>query len=177
MPATIHNPVQRDTVTFLETAGERSYLEIDLAPRGGNPLHRHLTYAEHFECVEGTLTVQLGRRILRLAPGETATVPAGARHRFSNETGETVRFRVELTPGHAGFERALVVGYGLATDGLTDDKGMPTRLDHMALLADWAEIRACGALAVLNPLVGLLARRARRRGVEDELVARYLQDT
>ena len=177
MPATIHNPVQRDTVTFLETAGERTCLEIDLAPGGGNPLHRHLTYAEHFEAVEGTLTVQVGRRKLRLAPGETATVPPGCRHRFANETEETVRFRVELAPGHAGFERSLVVAYGLASDGETDDKGMPRRLDHLALLADWSEMRACGPLAVFNPLVGLLARRARRRGVEDELLARYLQDT
>jgi mannose-6-phosphate isomerase-like protein (cupin superfamily) len=178
MPATIHNPVQRDTVTFVETAGERTCLDVELAPGGGNPMHRHLTYAERFEAVEGTLSVQIGRRVLRLARGERATVPPGCRHRFFNDTGEPVRFRVELTPGHAGFERSLVVAYGLAADGLTDDTGTPRRLDHLALLADWSEMRACGPLAIFNPLVGLLARRARKRGVEDELFARYCgQDT
>jgi mannose-6-phosphate isomerase-like protein (cupin superfamily) len=183
MPATMHNPVQRDSATFLETTAEsggaRTHLEVELAPGGGNPLHRHLSYAERFEALEGTLTVQVGRRILRLAPGESASVPARCRHRFANETAETVRFRVEITPGHAGFERALRIGYGLAADGLTDEKGIPKRLDHLAVLADMSDMRGCGPLATLNPLIGLIAHRARRRGVDRELIARYCdgQDT
>ena len=181
MPATtIHNPVQRDTVTFLETAeqsgGRRTLAEVDLAAGGGNELHRHLTYAERFEVLEGTLTVQVGRRILRLGPGETATAPAGCRHRFGNETDEPVRFRVELNPGHAGFEMALRIAYGLAADGMTTGRGIPKRLDHLALLGEMAEIRVCGPLATLNPLLKGIARRARRRGVDRELIDRYCSD-
>jgi len=178
--SSIHNPVQQDTARYLETAaqtgGARTHLEVELAPGGGNMLHRHLTYAEHFEVVEGTLTVQIGKRLLRLAPGETATVPARCRHRFANETAEPVRFLVELVPGHEGFERALRIGYGLAADGLTDSRGVPKRLDHLALLADMSDMRPCGPLAALNPLLGVIARRARRRGLDRELIERYCSD-
>jgi mannose-6-phosphate isomerase-like protein (cupin superfamily) len=177
MPETIHNPVQKDSVTFLETAGEsdRTLLEVDLAPGGGNRLHRHLTYTERFEVLEGTLTVQIGRQKLRLAPGETATAPVKSRHAFSNETGEPVRFLVELTPGHAGFEQALRIGYGLAADGETTRDGIPKRLPDMAVLAQMSDIRVCGPLATLTPLLGLIARRSPAR--RSELLARYGQDT
>ena len=177
MPDTIHNPVQKDTVTFLETAAEtgRTLVEVDLAPGGGNKLHRHLTYAERFEVLEGTLTVRIGRQRLRLGPGETATAPARSRHCFSNETGEPARFLVELTPGHAGFERSLRIAYGLASDGETTRDGIPKRLSDMALLARMSEIRVCGPLATLNPLLGAVARRSAAR--ELELLDRYGQET
>src|SRR4051794_848397 len=46
-----YNPVQKDYATFLETSeesgGARTLIQVELAPRGGNALHRHLTYAEH----------------------------------------------------------------------------------------------------------------------------------
>lgn len=177
MPETIHNPVQKDSVTFLETAEEtgRTLIEVDLAAGGGNKLHRHLTYTERFEVLEGTLTVQIGRQKLRLGPGETATAPARSRHRFANETGEPVRFLVELEPGHTGFEQALRIGYGLAADGETTRDGIPKRMSDMAVLAQMSEIRICGPLAALNPLLGLVARHSTVR--ERELLATYGQDT
>src|SRR3954451_23964041 len=180
MTATIHNPVQRDSVTFLETVsesgGERTYLEIDLAAGGGNRLHRHLAYAEHFEVLEGTLAVPGGKQRIRLGAGEMASAPAVSRHRFANDTGDSVRFRVEITPGHAGFERALRVAYGLAADGETGADGVPKRISDLALLSRWSEIRVCGPLAALNPLLGFVARRSAAR--ERELTERYVgQDT
>ena len=177
MPETIHNPVQKDSVTFLETAEEtgRTLVEVDLAAGGGNRLHRHLTYTERFEVLEGTLTVQIGRRKLRVAPGETATAPARSRHAFANETDEPVRFLVELTPGHAGFEQALRIGYGLAADGETTRDGIPKRLPDLAVLAQMSDIRVCGPLAALNPILGVVARRSTAR--ERELLERYGQET
>jgi hypothetical protein len=43
-------------------------------------------------------------------------------HGFFNPEDEEITFRVELHPGHAGFEQSLHIMYGLAADGLTDEK-------------------------------------------------------
>jgi quercetin dioxygenase-like cupin family protein len=65
---------QKDYATFLqtseETGGERTLIEIELSPGGGNQPHYHLTYDEHFEVPEGALEVQLGKASRTLRPGE-----------------------------------------------------------------------------------------------------------
>ena len=176
-PRTIRNPAIGDVVTFLETAaesgGRRTYVEIELVPGGGNAPHRHMTFDEHFEVLEGTLTVHVGRRALRLGPGERATAPVGCLHRFSNPTGETVRFRVELTPGHEGFEQALRIAYGLASDGYARPDGAPRSMLQIAVLARMGELRPGGALALFRPVLGVLAWWGRRRGLEQALIERY----
>ncbi len=177
-PRRIWNPVQQDGAVFLElaeeTGGARSLIEIDVAPGGGNMPHRHLTYAEHFEVLEGTLTVRVGRATHRLQAGDKATAAANVTHCFRNETDATVRFLVTLDPGHRGMEEALQVGYGLAADGLCRPDGTPKDLRVGGLLAELADIRLDGPKRVLNPLVGSLARAARRRGLDRELRERYV---
>jgi len=174
---TIWNPVQRDSATFLVTSAESggtvTRLEIRLAAGGGNQLHLHRSYAEHFQVLEGELGVEIAgeRRVLR--PGEPAVVPAGTLHRFFSVNDQPARFIVELRPGHAGMERALRIGYGLARDGLTNDRGIPRSFLHLALAADLSDIAITGPLSVLNPVFRLAARIARARGVEAELVRRY----
>jgi quercetin dioxygenase-like cupin family protein len=178
-PRSIHSPVQRDTATFLETTqesrGRRTLLEIELAPGGGTIAHRHMGHAERFVALDGELTVRVDGLLHVLRPGDEATAAAGALHHFANETGEAIRFQVELAPGHRGFEQALQIGYGLAGDGLTDDRGIPRKLSHAALLMQMGDMRVAGPLRVLAPLLGLLARRARRRGADAVLVERYVR--
>ncbi len=76
-------------------------------------------------------------------------------------------------PGHAGFEQTLRVGYGLAADGLTNAAGVPKNILHLALLSQMSDMRLVGPIAAMNPLFGVLARLARRLGMEAELLARY----
>ena len=175
----IVNPVQRDAVTFLETAeesgGRRTLLEVELAPGGGNEPHRHLTYAERFVCQEGELTIRAAGLLHVLHPGDEATAQPRELHSFANETDDTVRFVVELMPGHRGFEQGLQIAYGLARDGLVNDKGIPKRLVDIALLVDLGESRLPGVMRLLNGPLRLLAHRARRRGVEAALVERYVR--
>lgn len=174
----IFNPVQQDAVTFLETAAEsggtRTLVEVELAPGGGNAPHRHLGYAEHFDVLEGTLTVQLGDTTLPLGPGERAIAPAGTSHCFRNESGRPVVFRVELRLGHTGFERALRIGYGLAADGRTNKAGIPKSPLELAVLVEMSAMRVDGPARVIMPLMGPLAKLARRRGVERRLLDRYV---
>jgi mannose-6-phosphate isomerase-like protein (cupin superfamily) len=173
----IYNPVQKDAVTFLETSEEtssaRSRAEVEVAPGGRTRPHYHKTYAEHFEVIEGTLEVLVGEETRVLHAGQKAVAPKNTLHRFHNATGETVTFLCEMQPGHAGFEKTIEVGYGLARDGLTRSDGTPKNLYHMALLLDWAEIRVPGFITVVEPLMRLLAKRARRKGIDRELEAKY----
>lgn len=172
-----YNPVQKDAATFLETSaetnGERTLAEVEVAPGGGPRPHYHKTYTESFEVIGGTLQVQLGDEMLTLPPGERITVPKNTLHRFYNATDETVTFLCEMRPGQPGFEKTIMVAYGLARDGLTRSDGTPRDLYHMALLLDWAEIRVPGFFTLVEPLMRLLANRARRKGIDKELEARY----
>jgi len=175
----IYSPVQQDAAIFLETAeesgGRHSLFEIELAPGGGNAPHCHLTYAERFIAIDGELTVRVDGLEHALKPGDEAVAAPGLLHCFSNDTDEQVRFHVELTPGHRGFEQALQIGYGLAEDGLTNDKGIPKNLVHAGVLMDMGEMRVAGPLRLLVPMFKLLARWGRRRGVDAALVERYVR--
>jgi mannose-6-phosphate isomerase-like protein (cupin superfamily) len=172
-----YHPGQKDYATFLqtseETGGERTLIEIELAPGGGNQPDYHLTYDEHFEVPEGALEVQLGKASRTLRPGEKATAYETVLHHFRNPTEEPARFLVELRPGHSGFEKALKVAYGLAADGLSAANGAPRNPYHLALAFEWGEGRLPGIFAALEPARQLLAKRARRKGIDRELEERY----
>src|SRR5438045_433764 len=101
-PRRIHNPVQKDTVTFLKTSddtgGEYTSVEVELADGGGVGLHYHKTYSEKFECLESEVQIKLGKTIHTLKPGESATAKPNVNHFFRNRSGKQCRFRVELRP-------------------------------------------------------------------------------
>lgn len=136
---TIHNPVQGDTVTFITTADESdgalTVLEIELAPGGRNAEHYHDGFTEHFEVMEGVLTVHIDGRTRTLRRGDRTSVGRGVSHFFENATDTSVRFRVEMRPGHRGFEHMLRILYGLARDGELNDEGLPEKFLHSAVLA------------------------------------------
>jgi mannose-6-phosphate isomerase-like protein (cupin superfamily) len=175
----IYNPVQKDYATFLETAAESgggwTLIEVELAPGGGNAPHRHLTYAEHFEIVEGQVAIRLEEDVRHLEVGDKATAPAGSAHCFANLTDHPARFRVMLEPGHRGFEEALQVAYGLAEEGRVHPDSRPMSLMTSALLMEWSEIRPVGPLQAIVPVMRPLAARARRRGLDQELRRRYVR--
>lgn len=173
----IYNPIQKDAVTFLQTAeetnGAYSLLEMEVAPGGGNDLHFHSSFAEKFTVISGEFGVQVGKEAFSLKSGESATAPKMSLHRWFNNTSEMAIVRVELTPGNTGFERSLRIAYGLAQDGLMNDKGIPKNIAHLALLIELADTGLPGIFSVIAPLMRLIAARARRRGVEQELIKRY----
>ena len=134
----IYNPVQKDFATFLETSaqtnGARTLLEIELAPGGGNLAHYHKAFSERFEILQGELQVQVGEEKRLLTPGQSALALPGILHCFSNSSVQPARFLVELRPGHTGFEQMLCIAYGLAADGKTNEKSLPTNLYHLSIL-------------------------------------------
>jgi len=172
-----YNPVEKDYATFLqtseETGGERTLIEIEVAPGGGTEPHYHKTYDEHFEVLEGALEVLVGQETRTLRAGQKAVAGRNTLHRFRNPTEEPTTFLVELRPGHGGFEKAVRVVYGLASDGRVFSDGTPKNPYHLAVILEWSEIQIPGFLGTLEPLFRLLARRARRKGIDKRLEAEY----
>lgn len=173
----IHNPVQRDSAVFIQTSaesgGERTLIEIEVAPGGGTTPHYHLTYDEHFEVTQGALDVTTGGTRRTLGPGDKAVARRNTLHNFHNSTDRPTTFLIELRPGSEGFEKALTVAYGLARDDQVRGNGLPRNPLHLALLLEWGEGRVPGIAALLTPVFRLLANEARRRGIDRQLEARY----
>lgn len=175
-PRVISNKAIKDRVTFLQRTdgkGLPTILEIELAPKGGNPPHIHTSYAETFTCIKGTLGINLAGKKIFLQPGEKATAPIGTVHNFFNPSEETITFKVELEPGHKGFEQAAIVGYGLANDDLTNANAIPKNILHTALLLDIGGMVFPGIMRLLMPVFRLLATFARKQGIEKKLLETY----
>src|SRR3954462_10282208 len=111
MRDSVYSPVQKDRATFLTTSrgsgGELTLIEIELAPGGGNSLHYHTAFTEHFLVQSGRLGVQIGHETRMLDAGQSALVPLREHHRFFNSTADVSVFHVELRPGSPGFESAI----------------------------------------------------------------------
>jgi quercetin dioxygenase-like cupin family protein len=178
-PRRIHNPAQKDYVTFLktssETNGEYTLVEVELAAGGGVGLHYHKTYSEKFDCLSGQLGVQAGKTIYQLKPGETATAEPLVNHRFFNSTKEVARFRCELRPASRGFEQSLQVGYGLARDGQTKSNGFPKNPLALAWLFEISESNLPGWRSIFEFILRRQAVKARKIGLDKELNDKYVR--
>jgi len=179
MERKIFNPIQKDYVTFLktsnETKGEYTLVEVDLANGGGVGIHYHKTYSEKFECISGELQVQLGKTIHVLKPGQSALASPNTNHLFRNRSGTACKFRVELRPACKGFEQALQIGYGLAADGLCDKKGFPKDRLALAWLFEISESNLPGWMSVLEFILRKQAKKARVKGIDKELLKKYVK--
>ena len=175
----IFNPVQKDYVTFLKTAeetnGEYTLVEVELASKGGVGIHYHKTYAEKFDCLEGELKVQAGKAIHILSPGQTVTAHPLINHRFFNTSDKVCKFRVELRPASKGFEQSLQVGYGLARDGETNNKGFPKNRLALAWLFEMSESNLPGWMSIFEFILRRQAKKARAQGLDKELMKKYVR--
>ena len=174
------NPMYKDKAVILktseETGGAYSLGELTVAPGGGNQLHIHTAFTETFTAVSGTLGVMYGKKKIFLRPGDSITVPLRTPHHFFNSGNEPVVCHIKLQPGHEGFEKGIAIGYGLAADGLTNERSIPKDISHLALLVDLTDTHIPGVKSILNPFFRWLARRARRKGIEQQLVDRYVYE-
>lgn len=174
----ITNPILRDEIIFLEISresdGQHSLLNVLLTAGGGNPMHCHHAITEEFTCLEGELSVWIGRQVVRLKPGESVTAPARSKHRFANQSGRPCRFQCRFTPGFPGMEQALQIAYGLARDGRTTGRGMPRNPFALGYLTMISGTYLTGLMVICQPLLNWLGRQAVRRGVAADLHRRYL---
>jgi quercetin dioxygenase-like cupin family protein len=137
---TIENPVTGERVTFLKTAaetdGELVMIDTTVAPDGTVAAeHLHPHQSERFEILSGEVEFKLGKEIIVAKTGDVVMVEPGTPHRFRNLSDEEeVRFRTEVRPA-LSFEAFLQTMFGLASDGKTNKKGMPSPF-HLAVIMD-----------------------------------------
>lgn len=169
-------------VEFIKTAEETNgeYLEVEvlMAPKGGNDMHYHTTFTEHFEVLEGTLGIQVEKEVLYLGPGQSAQAPLYKLHRFFNPSEtDPVRFRVVVRPARK-FETTMRIAYGLANDGFCNKKGIPKSLWHLALLFEMGETYVpMMPHGLQKTIFGFLAGVARWLGKDRELEKYYKAPT
>ena len=179
MERKIYNPIQKDTVRFLkthaDTNGECTLVEVELADGGGVGLHYHKTYSEKFDCLEGDLQVQLGKKIHVLKAGESATAEPNINHLFRNRSGKPCKFLCELRPASRGFEQSLQIGYGLASDGLCKPNGFPKDKLALAWLFDISESNLPGWMSMFEFILRKQAKKARAKGVDTALIDKYVR--
>jgi quercetin dioxygenase-like cupin family protein len=179
MERKIHNPIQRDYVTFIKTAaetdGEYTLVEVELADGGGVGLHYHKAYSEKFDCLSGEVQVQLGKEIHTLRPGQSATATPMVNHLFRNRSGKPCTFRVELRPACRGFEQSLQIGYGLASDGLCEANGFPKDRLALAWLFEISESNLPGWMSMFEFILRWQAKKARQKGIDKTLINQYIK--
>ncbi|MDQ1085700.1 cupin domain-containing protein [Siphonobacter sp. SORGH_AS_1065] len=179
MKKTIYNPALKETIVFnktsIETDGAYSELEISLEPGGGNPMHYHKAYSELFTAVDGELGLELkGGKKVMLKPGESYLVKMGENHRFFNQNDQRITFTNKVVPGSTGLENTLRILCGLAEDGLYTKANIPSNIYHMGICAVMSDMRLTGIAGIVTtPLVKILARLGRKKGLEADLVRKY----
>lgn len=176
---TIINPTHGYSTTFLksttETGGAYTLVEVVLPAGEGTPMHYHLDFTEEFSAVEGTLGIQLGKKVVHLQPGDApALAPKRVHHRFFNPGTTPIRFRCVVRPSRR-FEDMLRIVYGLAHDGLMNKKGLPKNLLTLAICYEIGESYVPGMpLWLQRGIFRILAQVARRRGADKDLERYYV---
>jgi quercetin dioxygenase-like cupin family protein len=135
----------------------------------GGP-HAHDNQLETFTVRQGRIELVVGGERSELAEGETATVPPGVVHEWSNATEGEIEVLVRVEPAY-DFELMIMAVWGLCADGLTDARGNPDPLRGALIGSRFRrEYRPAKPPAWLQRvLFPPLAALARRRGLDAEL--------
>ncbi len=68
-----------------------------------------------------------------------------------------------------------MIAYGLARDGKCNKNSIPKDIKHTALLFDMSGGRIPGIMSLIMPLLRRIANRARKKGLETELIEKYCE--
>ena len=103
-----------------ENGGIRSVIYGIFIPGAMAPKHYHTEFNESFEVLEGELTVWISGQKTILKAGDKATVKMNLRHKFKNESNQTVKVHIITEPGYEPFEKNIRIMMGLQKDGLIE---------------------------------------------------------
>ena len=161
----------RIRVSAAESGGELLAWELRLAPGGRVPNgHVHPGQEERFTVVRGRLRLRIGRRSRVVGPGQTVSVPPGARHHFANAGPTEALVLVETRPAMR-MQELLEVAAEIARDRHGRPRRLPRPLDLLLFMDEFrSEVQAPFLPARLVRLVvRAVARLAARTGAD----ARY----
>lgn len=86
-------------VTGEDTGGAFDYFIVEVAPKGGPPLHVHHAQEETIHVLKGDYKIRIGEEIFYLTEGGFAYLPSKVPHAFLNLTDEPGEIIVVYTPG------------------------------------------------------------------------------
>jgi quercetin dioxygenase-like cupin family protein len=167
----LENPVTDERIAFRVTGAETGgrYTEADLFVGPGGYAaaeHIHPSQEESFEIQRGVLRLHVDGHERVLRAGDSAVVPAGTPHVWSNGGDDELHVVLRFTPAlnAEGFFESY---FGLAAEGKTNSKGMVTNPLQLAVLME----EFSSFIVVTKPprwvqrlLVATLAPIARRLG-------------
>ena len=135
----IFNPKTKQGLRFLrtskETGGELLEMETTYHRQSTEPPpHYHPQQVEDFTVLKGELTVRIDGALQALKQGDKLRIPKNTVHSMWNSTNKKTVVNWKVQPA-LDTENFLETAIGLATDGKTNDDGMPGIL-QIALLAN-----------------------------------------
>ena len=86
-------------VTGEDTGGAFDYFIVEVAPKGGPPLHVHHKQEETIHVLKGRYKIQIGEETFICEEGGFAYLPSEVPHAFLNLTDEPGEVIVVYTPG------------------------------------------------------------------------------
>ena len=112
-------------VTGEDTGGAFDYFTVEVAPKGGPPMHVHHKQEETIHVLKGRFKVRIGEELSYLEEGGFAYLPSEVPHAFLNLTDELGEIIVVYTPGggHKFYEEL----------GPATRSGTPDRADVAAI--------------------------------------------
>ena len=140
----IENPVTGEHVIVRvgteETDGQLLVVDAFVRPGGAvTGEHVHPAIDERFTVVRGRIGVRIDGRESIAEVGTQLHVPPGVAHDWWNAGDSEAQIQVEIRPA-ARFEEMVVNLFGLAQDGKTNAKGMPSFLQLVALAKEFEDV-------------------------------------
>jgi quercetin dioxygenase-like cupin family protein len=86
-------------VTGEDTGGAFDYFIVQVAPRGGPPLHVHHLQEETIHVLKGRYKIRIGDSVFYVDEGGFAYLPSKVPHAFLNLTNDPGEIIVVYTPG------------------------------------------------------------------------------
>ena len=101
-------------VTGEDTNGAFDYFIVQVAPKGGPPLHVHHMQEETIHVLKGQYKIRIGDEIFYCKEGGFAYLPSKVPHTFLNLTNEPGEIIVVYTPGggHKFYEEFGPMSWG-----------------------------------------------------------------
>lgn len=136
---TIYNPATGQSIKFLQTGTDTNGMLLEMETtyneRSKEPAaHYHPYQAEDFTVLSGKLTVRMDGQLKVLQQGDTLHIAKNRVHSMWNDNGGTTVVRWKVQPA-MNTEHLLETVTGLASDGKTNENGMPGML-QIALIAN-----------------------------------------
>jgi quercetin dioxygenase-like cupin family protein len=154
-----------ESVTIREQSDAALVVEASWGAGGSAPPgHFHPGQDEHFEVLEGRLSVRVDGQERTLGPGETIDIPRGTVHQMWNGGDVQARalWRTEPAGRTAEWFAALD---GLQQSGRVGRDGMPSVLAFGAYLTEYDDVfRLGGPQLLLRPALAALGVVGRMRG-------------